>query len=233
MATAGELAAAVAHEVNQPLTAIANYVRACVLMQDRQEAGPQLRETLDKVGHEVTRASEVIRRLREFYRTGSARRERVSPRTLIDAAAESLGPRLAQNHIEFDLSCAPGLPPVEVDTIQLQTVVHNLMQNAVDALAASDAARRLIRVAAMAGSGGTLVVEIADNGPGISAEVASRLFEPFTSTKADGMGLGLAMSRSIVEAHGGHLELRPGAGPGATFELTLPFANVDEHDRSP
>jgi two-component system, LuxR family, sensor kinase FixL len=232
MATAGELAAAVAHELNQPLAAIANYVRACILLQDRRESVPQLRETLGKVGREVERAGAVIRRLREFYRTGSARRERIGPRALIDAAAESLRPRLAQSHVEIAISCAPGLPPVEVDTIQIEAVLHNLVGNAVDALAATDIAQRRIRIAAVAGSGGTLVVEIADNGPGISAEVASHLFEPFTSTKPDGMGLGLAMSRSIVEAHGGRLGLRPDADWGTTFELILPFANSDEHEHS-
>jgi signal transduction histidine kinase len=124
------------------------------------------------------------------------------------------------------------LPPVEVDTIQIEAVLHNLVGNAVDALAATDIAERRVRIAAAAGSGGTLVVEIADNGPGISAEVASRLFEPFTSTKPDGMGLGLAMSRSIVEAHGGRLGLRSDAGWGTTFELILPFANGDEREHS-
>jgi two-component system, LuxR family, sensor kinase FixL len=232
MATAGELAAAVAHELNQPLAAIANYVRACVLLQDRPEAGPQLRETLDKAAREVARAGEVIRRLRDFYRTGSARRERVGPRTLIDAAVESLASRMHQNRIEIDVHCAHSLPPVEVDTIQIQTVLHNVIGNAVDALAATGNPHGRILVAATAGSDGALHVEIADNGPGIGGEIAGRLFEPFTSTKAEGMGLGLAMSRSIVEAHGGHLRLRENAGPGATFELTLPFAGDDEHDRS-
>ncbi len=232
MATAGELAAAVAHELNQPLAAIANYVRACVLLQDRPETGPQLRETLDKAGREVARAGEVIRRLRDFYRTGSARRERIGPRTLIDAAVESLASRLRQNRIEIEVRCAHRLPPVEVDTIQIQTVLHNVIGNAVDALAATNNPHGRIRVAATAGSDGALLVEIADNGPGIGGEIAGRLFEPFTSTKAEGMGLGLAMSRSIVEAHGGHLRLRENAGPGATFELSLPFADDDEHDRS-
>jgi signal transduction histidine kinase len=119
-----------------------------------------------------------------------------------------------------------------VDAIQMQAVLHNLIGNAVEALAAADERRRRIRIGARAEPPGRLVVEISDNGPGVSAEVVDRLFEPFTTTKRDGMGLGLAMSRSIVEAHAGRLALRPGAGRGATFELTLPFAGGDEHGRS-
>lgn len=232
MATAGELAAAIAHELNQPLSAIANYVRACALAQDRPDGGPLLREALDKAGREVVRAGEVIRRLRDFYRTGSARREPVSPRALVDAVIDTLAPRLAQNRIEIEVSFAQNLPRVAVDTIQMQTVLHNIIGNAVEALGATGSRGRRIRVSATAKDRDELVIEIADTGPGIAADVAAHLFEPFTSTKPDGMGLGLAMSRSIVEAHGGHLRSRPVAGQGATFELTLPFAGDDEHDRS-
>jgi C4-dicarboxylate-specific signal transduction histidine kinase len=230
MATAGELAATVAHELNQPLSAIGTYVRACALMLERPAAGPLLRETLDKVGREVGRAAEVIRHLREFYRTGAARRESVAPAALIAAAVESLKPRLAYHGIETAIDVPSDLPPIDVDKIRVQAVLHNLLANAVEALAGRVVPGRRIRVAARVEERRGIVFEIADNGPGISADVASRLFEPLTSTKPDGMGLGLAISHSIVEAHGGSLRHVPGAGTGATFELTLPFMDEDQHD---
>ena len=224
MATAGELAASVAHELNQPLSAIGTYVRACVMMADRPPPGPLLKETLDRVSREVTRAGEVIRRLRDFYRTGSSRRERVAPTALAAAVVESLGPRLAQNGIELEVDAAPNLPLVEVDEVQMRAVLHNLVANAIDALTAGPAGGRHVRIAMAVRPGGALHIDIGDNGPGIPTEVAERLFEPFTTTKSDGMGLGLAMSRSIVEAHGGRLSLNPTATRGASFELVLPPA---------
>jgi signal transduction histidine kinase len=224
MATAGELAASVAHELNQPLSAIGTYVRACVAMVERPPGGPLLRETLDRISREVTRAGEVIRRLRDFYRTGSTRRERVAPTALASAVVASLGPRLTQNGIELVVDAAPDLPPIHVDEVQMRAVLHNLVANAIDALSAGPAANRRIRIVLTARPDGHLSFDIGDNGPGISAEVADRLFEPFNTTKSDGMGLGLAMSRSIVEAHGGRLSFHPAAERGATFLLVLPPA---------
>ena len=233
MATAGELAAAIAHEVNQPLSAIGTFARACVHMIDHPPVGPPLRDALDRIGREVKRASEVIRRLREFYRTGAARRERIAPDTLIDATVESMALRLAQRHILLDVERTGDLPAIEVDRVQMQAVLHNLLANAVDALAGSAVAEPRIAVRMRRRDADALELEIVDNGPGISAEIADRLFQPFTSTKSDGMGLGLAMSRSIVEAHGGTLELaQSAAGPKdreTVFKLTLPFAKAHDY----
>ncbi len=228
MATAGELAAAVAHELNQPLSAIGTYVRACVLMVDRPVPGPLLRDTLDRVAREVARAGEVIRRLRDFYRTGSTRRERAAPASVVGAVVQSLAPRLAEHRIAIEVSHEPDLPAIDVDVVQMHAVLHNLIANAIDALAADSVTERRIRVTLAARPDGTIRCAVADTGPGIADEVAARLFEPFTSTKPGGMGLGLAMSRSIVEAHGGQLGVDRTAVRGATFELILPSADRDE-----
>ncbi len=227
MATAGEVAAAVAHEINQPLSAIGSYVDACAAMLDKPSALPLLRSTLANVSQEVARAGEVIRRLREFFTTGTTRRERVMPRALLQGAAESVAPRLAQVGIVLELTCSPDLPLVDVDRIQVHAVLHNLLVNAIDALADSRDADRRIVVGAAPGAPGMLALTIADTGPGVAPEAAARLFEAFNTTKPTGMGLGLAISRSIVEAHGGRLGLTRTALPGAAFELTLPIAGAE------
>jgi signal transduction histidine kinase len=231
MASAGEMAAAIAHELNQPLSAIGTYVRACVLMLERPAPDPLLRDTLERVSREVSRAGAVVKRLREFYRTGSSQRERVAPAVLVDAALESLRPRLAQTGIDVEIDCPPGLPRVYVDRVQLQAVLHNLVANAIDSLATMDGDVRRIRIAAAAVDGSFVRIAVADNGPGLAAEAAPRLFEPFNSTKPDGMGLGLAMSRSIVEAHGGRLALAPVPTRGAQFEVLLPIGDDDDAQR--
>jgi C4-dicarboxylate-specific signal transduction histidine kinase len=228
MATAGELAAAIAHELNQPLSAIGTYARACAHLAGQGASGPLLSDTLGKIDREVKRAGEVIRRLRAFYRTGSVRRERVDPAALAAAAVESLAPRLAQSGIEIEVDRGAALRAINVDRIQMQAVLHNLVANAIDALSAAPAPGRRIAIR-LAAEPNELRCEVSDNGPGVAEEVAARLFQPFVTTKPDGMGLGLAMSRSIVEAHGGTLEraIDP-AARGTTFRLTLPFAETHE-----
>ncbi|HYR01687.1 MAG TPA: ATP-binding protein, partial [Casimicrobiaceae bacterium] len=203
--TAGELAAAIAHELNQPLTAIGTYARAGVLMLDDASSRTLLRETLDKVVREVARAGDVIGRLRAFFRTGATLRERIEPEALVRGVVDALAPRLAEERVRIELICSAELPAIDVDRVQMEMVLHNLLVNSVEALAARASPERSIRVSIETRAGGYVRYEVADNGPGIPDTIAGRLFEPFVSTKSGGMGLGLAMSRSIVEAHGGTL----------------------------
>jgi C4-dicarboxylate-specific signal transduction histidine kinase len=159
------------------------------------------------------------------------RRERVEPAALVAAAVESLASRLAQAGVEVEVDRATNLRAIYVDRIQMQAVLHNLVANAIDALSAGAPPRPRIAICLAAGPN-ELRCEVSDNGPGIAGDVAARLFQPFITTRADGMGLGLAMSRSIVEAHGGTLECVATAPDAAarltTFRLTLPFAPSDE-----
>lgn len=230
--TAGELAATIAHELNQPLTAIGSYVRAGTLLLDDPSSRSLLRETLEKAVREVARAGDVIGRLRGFFRAGTTERERVEPEALARGVVEALGPRLSEARVKVEMVSSSGLPAMEVDRVQMEMVLHNLLANAIEALASSDLPERRIRVSLESRERGSLQIEIADNGPGIHAQVAGRLFEPFVSNKTGGMGLGLAMSRSIVEAHGGTLGLDAlGASGGATFRLVVPTAEGSEHGR--
>ena len=222
LAAASELASALAHELQQPLTALNNYVRAAALMATRADGDrAPLQETMDKAVAQTERASQVVRSLRDFFRTGAIAPEPVDPRTLADAAAAAVANRLARHGIALDVSHAEALPRVRADRVQIEGVLGNLLANAIDAVKTRPDDRRVRLSLRRAGDQVAFTVE--DNGLGVAPDVEARLFERFATSKPRGMGLGLAMSRSIVEAHGGHIAHLPRAG-GATFEFTLPAA---------
>lgn len=224
VATAGELATSLAHEVNQPLAVISTNAQ----LGRRYVAREKLdREALDEVLREITqesqRASEVIRRLRDFLRKHAIERRRVALDDVVRATLPLVRRELADNRVELTVELAPALPAVDADPVQLQQVLVNLVRNACEALAASEGERR-IRVLTCVRDG-RVVVEVCDNGPGLAPELAGRLFEPFATTKSSGMGLGLAICRSIVEAHRGRLAAEPGSGNdprGMVFRVELP-----------
>jgi C4-dicarboxylate-specific signal transduction histidine kinase len=228
LAAAAETASALAHELNQPLSAIATYVRACVLLLERpDENRARLAETMRTVTAEVGRASDVVRRLRDFFRSGTSRLERIDVAELLRAGAERVAPRVARHRIDLRVDPAPGLPPVHVDRLQLETVLHNLLANAIDAIIAADSPERSVRLAAEPAPSGAVKVIVSDSGPGLTKEVMDNVFRPFATTKPQGMGLGLAISRSIVENHGGRLVVEAPAR-GATFSFTLPGRDTAE-----
>ena len=219
LAAASELASALAHELNQPLAAITVYLRACQMMISRVQAAPEeLRTTMSKVVVEAVRAGDVVRRLRDFFRSGIAQPQRVAPSVLIDEASATLRERAERNKIAMETH-ATALPDVVVDRVQIEAVLHNLIANAIDALKARVAERK-IRVLAGTYTDGFVLITVEDNGQGVAPEVAGELFEPFVTTKPRGTGLGLAISRSIVEAHGGRL-WHEERHPGSAFCFTV------------
>lgn len=228
MAAAGEMASAYAHELNQPLSALSTYLRACQIMLATPDARQALlTETMDKVVAEAGRAGQVMHRLRDFYRSGALRLERLPLETALCGALEPLKSRAARHRVEIFLKVAGGLPELLVDRIQFETIVHNLVSNAIDALV--DARQGMIKISA-SGENGKVQIRVADNGPGVAPEIADLLFEPFATSKPDGLGLGLAITRSLIDAHGGKLWAEPAAGGGACFCFTLP-ANNSESDK--
>ncbi|MFA7241419.1 MAG: MASE1 domain-containing protein [Sulfuricellaceae bacterium] len=230
MAAAGEMASAFAHELNQPLSAISNYLRACQTMltmpDDQREL---LCATMDKVVAEAGRAGQVMQRLRDFYRSGTLRLERIALEPLLQGGLEPLIKRAGHHGVALSLKVATGQPEVLVDRIQIETVLHNLVGNAIEASAASKHAK--IEVSAVPGENGEVRVCVADNGPGIAPEMANRLFEAFATDKPDGMGLGLAITRSLIDAHKGRLWAEAAPGGGACFCFTLPadYSGVNDH----
>jgi two-component system sensor kinase FixL len=231
LATADEMASALAHEINQPLMAIATYARGCLrLLKHAAFELEIVREGVEQIVIQAERAGDIIGRLRDFVRTGGGRREIVDVKALIEATVSLAKIEITQNAIDVRLRLAANLPPVVVDRVQIEQVLINLLRNAIDALLSSGASRRTIVITAEAAKA-AVEITLCDSGPGIADEVRSRMFEPFVTTKPNGMGLGLAISRSIVEAQGGHLRLvtTGEAGTGFTFDLPIagnPFASL-------
>jgi C4-dicarboxylate-specific signal transduction histidine kinase len=222
LAAAAETASALAHELNQPLSAIATYVRACAILAERPEENrARLVETMGTVTSEVARAGDVVRRLREFFRSGASRLEHVSVARLLAAAAERAAARLERHRIALTVTCDPALAGVLVDRLQIETVLHNLLANAIDAIIAAEPAERAIVMRAARDARGAVRITVRDSGPGLPGGMPADTFPPFATTKPHGMGLGLAISRSIVESHGGRLVADP-VDRGASFSFTLP-----------
>ncbi|MQX93520.1 oxygen sensor histidine kinase FixL [Sinorhizobium meliloti] len=223
----GEMASTLAHELNQPLTAIANYSNGCTrLLRDMDDAvAIRMREALEEVASQSLRAGQVIKHLREFVTKGETEKAPEDIRKLVEesAALALLGSR--QQGVRTVFEYLPGAKMVMADPIQVQQVLLNLMLNAIEAMRVVE--RRELTIRTMPAGAGEVAVVVEDTGGGIPDEVAGQLFKPFVSTKAGGMGMGLSISKRIVEAHGGEMTVLKNAAGGATFRFTLP-AYVDE-----
>ena len=222
LAAAGEMAGALAHEVNQPLTALANYGRSAQLILAKDDvAMSELSQVIEKMLSEGKRAGEVVRRLRDFFRTGTTQLESV-PVDQILASAQSIAQQLGGS--SKDISIATGsdadLPPLFVDRFQIELILRNLISNAIEAIGGRTDEPGQIEVMAQRHDAQHVRLTVTDNGPGVSAGVRERLFEAFSTDKSRGMGLGLAVSRAIAEAHGGSLVAR--TGEHGEFHLVLP-----------
>jgi two-component system sensor histidine kinase TtrS len=223
LSSMGEMASAIAHEVNQPLTAVVNYCQACVrlLRAGRADAG-ELASSMGEAAAQAERASEIIRHLRSFVRKDEAALAPVALNHLVQEVVRLMRPDARQSGVDIAVELADDLPPVLADGIQIQQVLITLTRNAIEAIAAAGAAVREVRVRTRSGADGTVEVSVADTGPGFDDELAAKLFQPFVTTKAEGMGIGLSISRSIVEAHGGRIWASATPGAGARFHVALP-----------
>jgi two-component system, LuxR family, sensor kinase FixL len=217
----GQMASALAHEVNQPLTAATNYLEAgqVLLARSHPPSAERAREVFDKAAEQLERATQLVRRLRDFARKGESERRPEPIGKLIDEAAALALIGARDSGIKVQLRIAPELPEVAVDRIQVQQVVVNLIRNAVEAMESE--LRELTVTAAPDGNGG-VAIRVADTGPGLAPHVVERLFQPFVTTKPQGMGIGLSICRAIVEAHGGKLRAEPNPGGGTVFAFSLP-----------
>ena len=218
----GEMASTLAHELNQPLSSIANYVQGCAMMLDKvgEEYAVKMRGALMEAAKQSLRAGDIIRHLREFVTRGDTERRPDDMRKLVEEAGALalMGSRErgVRSHFEF----APGDSLVVVDRVQIQQVLINLMRNAVEAMKDSETKELIVTTRA---DEDRLTVEVADTGPGISEEVAARLFQPFVTTKPGGMGVGLSISQRIIGAHGGEISVSRNDAGGATFAFSLPI----------
>jgi two-component system sensor kinase FixL len=226
----GEMAATLAHELNQPLAAISNYLRGSRRLLETNE-DPRLatvRDALGKGAEQALRAGQIIRRLRDFVTRGETekRLERLSKLIEEASALALVGARERGVRVEFTID--PTVDMVIVDRVQVQQVLVNLLRNAMDAM--QDAPRRELTISIAPSSDDMVEVAVADTGPGISPDIRPRLFQPFVTSKSHGMGVGLSISRTIIESHGGTLIAEPNEGGGAIFRFTLPAAKANLSD---
>jgi two-component system sensor kinase FixL len=217
----GEMASAIAHELNQPLTAILNYVQTSRDMIETVGGGipEKVRDYMDRTAAQADRAGLIIRRLRQLYERGDAE---AIPDDLNEAVREALDLALIgvkESGTDVRLELAADLPEALMDRQQIQQVVINLVRNALEAMAEVEHRELVIRSQFTGDQ--TVELTVCDTGPGLAPEIAQNLFAPFQTTKAAGMGLGLSICRSIIEAHGGEIWVTPTPGGGTTFHFTL------------
>jgi two-component system sensor kinase FixL len=224
LATMGELASGVAHEINQPLTAITAYARACErYLQMPEPDFAELKEAVREIGAEGLRAGRILHRLRELVRddTGDDR-VRLDVNTVIEELRALLGADARTFGVRLELDLGARLPAVHVNAIQLQQVILNLVRNAFEALVETPTEERKVVLATSQTAGSEVEIRVTDSGPGIPPTIADRLFHPFATSKKNGTGLGLAMSRTIVQSHGGTIGAEPVAPRGTSVFIKLP-----------
>ncbi|MYF31382.1 MAG: PAS domain S-box protein [Gammaproteobacteria bacterium] len=219
--TVGEMGSALAHELTQPLSAVVGFVEASAALIDQAggEVPAKLREYMDQAVAQSLRAGDVIRLLREFTARGDTERSAKDINAVVEETCRLATLGTAADGIDLDLNLDADLPPVLVDHVQIQQVILNLVRNSIDALKGAESPA--ITIATGLGRQAVEVV-VGDNGPGVSPEVRERAFEPFVSTKPDGIGIGLSICRTIVEAHGGRIAVDAGTECGAAFRFTVP-----------
>jgi two-component system sensor kinase FixL len=218
----GQMSAAIAHELNQPLAAISNYVKAAQRLLENDPTEQKLktaREAMEKASSQTLRAGTIIRYLRDYVEKRDSARSRENLNEVIREAVTLAMLGHKHRNIGLSLTLDPAIPPMVLDKVQIQQVLLNLVRNAVEAMTGIDHAELTISSIADAADA---TITVRDTGPGLPAEVAGRLFQPFVTTKEDGIGIGLKICQSIIEAHGGVIEAR-NANPGAIFTVRLPL----------
>ncbi len=223
LATMGEMATGISHELNQPLAAITTYAQAGRrLLAGAAPAIDEVCEALEQIAGQALRAGEIIRRLRNLVRSGQTQREPTHINALIEELGTLTRADARMNDVGVTLELAENLPMVQLDRIQIQQVLLNLVRNAVQALESTAGRHREIHIVTALTAASEVEVQVRDNGPGVAAEFIPKLFLPFATTKSDGTGLGLAISRSIIEAHKGILDFANITPQGASFFFRLP-----------
>jgi two-component system, LuxR family, sensor kinase FixL len=223
----GEMASALAHELNQPLSAIANYMKGSrqLLEGNPDQRAPMVRDAIDKAAEQALRAGDIIRRLRDFVARGESERQVESVKKLVEEASALalVGAKDQGVRVKFVFGAARDL--VLADKVQIQQVLLNLIRNAIEAMERSQ--KRELVISTASAEGNMIAIGVADTGQGIAPEVSAQLFQPFVTTKRSGMGVGLSISRTIIEAHGGQIEVEPNPAGGTIFRFTLRTADTE------
>lgn len=222
LSTMGEMATGLAHELNQPLAAIANFTRGCIhRLRSGAMTPAELIEPLEEVCEQAERAGEIMRHVRDFVRKSEPRIAPANINQIIRSVDKFIELETRQEGVQVTLILSDDLPQVKADAIMIEQVVCNLVRNAVEAMVESDSPLRHIIITTKQCESGDVLVEVSDTGPGIEQVVADRIFDQFFTTKREGIGMGLSISRSIMESHGGKLQVHSQSGGGATFTFSL------------
>ncbi|MBP6037692.1 MAG: PAS domain-containing sensor histidine kinase, partial [Azonexus sp.] len=221
--TMGEMASSLAHELNQPLSAIANYCAGCIKrLSDGNPRIDDILAAMHKAAAQAERAGKIIRRMRDMVKKEAPRREPVALAELVEETRALADIEAGKLGVEVLIDLPADLPRVVVDRIMIEQVLLNLMRNGIEAMAPTPAGTRRLGVSARHNEAGWVEVAVADRGHGLAADDLERIFAPFYTTKPDGMGIGLAICRSMIEFHQGRLWPEPHAGGGTVFRFTLP-----------
>jgi two-component system sensor histidine kinase TtrS len=224
LSTLGEMASGIAHEINQPLTAISTNAQASIRLLESNPPDTGLcMEVMDRIATQAARAGEIIRQLRRFVTKEPLERSEVDINTLVSAVVVLIRPELRRAHVRLVLDLQPDLPGIAVQPIQIEQVILNLAKNAIEALDEIPLDQRLLTIVTTLNPNKQIQVTVRDNGPGLQAELRDHLFNPFVTSKADGMGLGLSISNGIIQAHGGRLVAHSPPEGGAVFSFFIPF----------
>ena len=222
LSTMGEMATGLAHELNQPLSAIANFARGCIRRLRSGDVAPaDLIEPLEEVCEQAERAGEIMRHVRDFVRKSEPRMTAVDINLVVRSVVKFTEHEARQNETVVTLQLAPEQPRVWADSIMVEQVICNLVRNAMEAMAETRTLRREVVIRTVPHGEDAVEVEVIDTGPGIDGAVIDQVFDQFFTTKPEGVGMGLSISRSIVESHGGSIRAESRAGGGATFRFTL------------
>jgi len=227
IATIGEMGATLAHELNQPIAAVVNYCRGSLRRLRSGSSTPdELTEALKEAYGEALRASAILNNIARFVRPSTQRKDAEDINTIIRAAVRLADKRLQHHRIDLVLELAPDLPPVTVNAVEVEQTLLNLLHNGIDAVSEKPSGERTVVIRSAQLGDNTLGISVQDNGRGFPLDVAKHAFDPFFTTKPEGMGMGLAISRSIIETHGGRVWVEANPGGGAGVHFTLPTREV-------
>jgi two-component system sensor histidine kinase DctS len=226
LATMGEISSMLAHELNQPLAAIASYTAGALNVLERAGKGvpvepDALRRALEQARQQAQRAGQIIKSVHEFVKKSEPRRETVAIHSVVEGVRALIELQTRQSYVSLQVQLPPSLPPVLADRLMLEQVLLNLTRNGIEAMAEVPPQRRILRITASSDAA-QVSVSVIDHGHGIPQDVAERLFSPFFSTKAEGMGMGLSICRTAIEFHGGTLTHAPNPDGGTIFTFSLP-----------
>ncbi len=223
LSTVGELAASLAHEINQPLAAISVYTQHCAaVLSEKNFDSQELSDTMEKVSSQCHRVSEIVRRLRAYVHKGQTQRSHVDINYIVHETVALIAPKARSSRVEVNVELSGAPIFVEADNVQIEQIILNLATNAIEAMEDRSSDHRGLTMRVAPRGQGRVAVTVSDTGPGVAEEVLSHIFEPFYTTKPHGMGMGLSISRTIAEAHGGKISVTGNPDGGVSFVLSLP-----------